>query len=295
MPMLVTCPNKQDQLFGGACVFTLNFTGTNPSTGWVSQGWGIALASANGIVNTSGTVVVTTLENHRIPVGALIFMIGNVAATGNAATASAYNSTFTDNGTNSSWSNGWTVTAITSNTLTFAATTGQNNGDVLGAPGITNFGYLTSASFQEMNNTSSPPYIQLCTAYRELPKISRIGNPNSISVLADLGNGVLKIRYSLVPGNTTWGAQMVYQAKAPLKVSLTDTWAPFPDNFQAVINQALMYRMYRYLNYPTADNEYKKLREEIAKIQGTDATETTDVFLQPQESLMDIGWYSSSW
>jgi len=293
MPMLVSCPNKQDQLFAGATVFALNFTGTNPSTGWFSQGWGIALANANGIVNTSGTVVVTTLENHRIPVGAQIFMIGNVMQTsgGGGSSASFYNSTFADNGTSSSWSGGWTVTAVTGNTLTFAATAGMNSGDVMGAPGITNFGYLTSASFQEMNNTSSPPNIQPCTAYRELPRVSRVANPDSISVLADLGTGVLKIRYHMVPGSTTWGAQMVYQAKAPLKVSLTDTWAPFPDNYQAVINQALLYRMYRYLNDPKADSEYKKLLAEIGKIQGTDATEATDVHLQPAESLMDTSYW----
>jgi hypothetical protein len=277
MPMIVTCPNKIDQLFAGASVFALNYTGTASNPGWFSQGWGIQLASANGVVNAAGTVTVTTLENHRIPVGATIYMIGNTLA--------AYNSIFTDNGTNSVWSNGWTVTAVTANTITFIATTGQNNGDVTGAPGITNFGYATSACYQEMNNTSSPPNINPATTYRELPFISLVANPDKISVMQDLGTGVLKIRHNRVPGSTTWGAKIVYQAKAPLKVSLTDNWAPFPDNYSTVIRQAVLYRMYRYLNDSKADTEFKKLQAEIAKIHGTDSTETTDVQLQP-DTLM---------
>jgi hypothetical protein len=292
MPMLVSCPNKQDQLFAGACIFTLAFTGANPSTGWVSQGWGIDLASNSAITVSGGFVTITTLEPHRIPVGALVYMTGNVAGTGSAANASVYNSTFTDNATNSSWSGGWTVTAIGAKTVTFAAVSGQSNGDILGAPGIANYGYLTSATFQELNNTSSPPNLQPCTAYRELPKVSLVGNPDKISVLADLGTGVLKIRYHTVPSSVVWGAHMVYQAKAPLKTALANTWAPFPDNFQAVINQALLYRMYRYLNDPKADNEFKKLQAAIAKAQGTDMAETTDVSLQPESLMMD-GYYNS--
>ena len=280
MPMLVTCPNKIDQLFAGACVFTLN------SSNVVSQGWGIQLASSNGIVNTSGTVVVTTLENHRIPVGATIYMIGN----GN----SAYNSTFTDNGTTSGWSGGWTSTAVGTNTITFTATSGQSSGDVTGAPGITNFGYATSACFQEMNNTSSPPNIIPCTTYRELPFVSRTANPESVSVLSDLGTGVLKIRYNPVPtGGSSWGVKIVYQAQAPLKVALTDNWAPFPDRASGLYRQAVLYRMYRYLNSPNADNEYRKLQADIAKYHGGDDAETTDVNLQP-ETLM-VGNIADYW
>ena len=285
MPFFVTTPNVQDYQFGGACVFALNATGSGTS-GWLSQGWGIALATNNGIVNNSGTVTVNTLQTHRIPVGAAIYMAGNTNA--------AYNSTFTDNGTTSQWSGSWTVTAVGPNSLTFVATAGQSNGDVTGAPGIYNFGYATSATLQEVNNNSSPPNQEPCTAYRELPVVSRVANPDKVAVMADNGDGTLKIRMHMVPGTTTWAVNLVYQAKAPLKVSLTDTWAPFPDNFSAVVRQALLYRMYRYLNSPMADNEYKKLQVEIQKVQGTDDAEATDVHLQPEESLMSNdywGWW----
>jgi hypothetical protein len=274
MPMLVTCPNKLDQQFGGACAFSLGST---------SQGWGIALASANGITVSGGVVTVNFLEAHRFAVGDTIYLTGVVATVG---TTAKYNSTFTDNGSSSSWSNGWVITGITSTAVTFAATSGQNNSDVAGAPGITNFGYATSASLQEMNNTSSPPNIQPCTTYRELPVISRVANPTKVSVIADNGNGTLKIRYNLVPGSTTWGVNIVYQATPPLKVALTDTWAPIPDQYQALFNQALLYRMYRYLNSPIAEIEFKKLQAEIMKTQAGDDAEQTDVRVEPEESLM---------
>lgn len=291
MPMLVSCPNKLDQQFAGACAFTLNSSPTPPQTGWVSQGWGIALASASAVTVSGGVVTVNTLETHRIPSGATVYLIGLGAQSGNAAVPSAYNAIFTDNGSSSSWSGGVTLTGATATSFSFAAGAGQNNGDILGAPGITNFGYATNASLQEMNNTSSPPNIVDCTTYRELPYISRVANPDKISVLKDYGTGVLLIRWNFIPATATWGARIVYQAMAPTKVALTDTWAPFPDNFSAITNQAVLYRMYRYLNSPLADGEYKKLQAEIAKIHGTDSAETTAVRMAP-EGLMDDSYWA---
>src|SRR5579862_6991615 len=47
MPMLVTCPQKQDYLFAGACAFSLGST---------SQGWAIDLASNSAITVAAGVV-----------------------------------------------------------------------------------------------------------------------------------------------------------------------------------------------------------------------------------------------
>lgn len=282
MPMMVTCPNRIDQLFAGACAFSLGST---------SQGWGIDLASASAITVTAGVVTVTFLENHRFAVGDTIFLNNVAAKSGNLADPTKYNATFTDNGTLSQWTGGFVLTAVGAKTASFAAVAGQNNGDILGAPGITNFGYGTSVSLQEMNNTSSPVNVQPATIYRQLPVVSRIANPDKVAVLQDLGTGVLKLRYNFIPGSTTWGVNIVYQAQAPLKVALTDNWSPFPDNFAAVYRQALLYRMYRYLNDPKADNEFKKLQQEISKAQAGDDAEPTQVALEP-DSLLDPSYWS---
>jgi len=282
MAPVFTCQNKQDYLFAGATAFSLGST---------SQGWAIDLGSNSGITVAAGVVTVKTLEAHRFAVGDVIYLTGVVMTTG---TASYYNSVFTDDGSSSSWSGSWTILTVGTKSFTFAATTGQANSDVGGAPGITNFGYATSGTLQEVNNNSSPPNQYPLTMKRELPVVSRVANPDKCAVLADLGTGVLKIRFHMVPGSTVFMANIVYQAKAPLKTALTDTWAPFPDNFATVLRQGLLYRCYRYLNDPKEQTEYQKLQAEIAKVQAADDATQTDVNIQPEEGLMDDS-YSGAW
>jgi hypothetical protein len=74
-------------------------------------------------------------------------------------------------------------------------------------------------------------------------------------------------------------------------VSLADSWAPFPDHYSAVFRQALLYRMYRYLNSPRADAEYQKLQQEIMKAQGSDDAEASEVYVCPEDgSFFGSGW-----
>jgi hypothetical protein len=300
MPAVFTCPNRQTILFAGATAFSLSATPTGTQIG-TSQAWAIDLASNNAITVSGGVVTVNFLEAHRFNIGDWIYLTGVVMTTG---TTSAYNSVFSDNGTLSQWTGAWQITNIGTMYVQFAATTGQNNSDVGGAPGITNFGYATSADMRELNNNSSPPNQYPINVKRELPVVSRVCNPEKICVLADLGTGVLKIRWHMVPGSTMFSHVIVYQARAPLKTVLTPgtgstaapdgTWYPFPDQYAAVYRQALLYRMYRYLNDAKADNEYKKLQAEIAKVQATDDATQTDTNLQPEVGLMDDS-YSGVW
>jgi hypothetical protein len=291
MPSLFTCPNKQDYLFAGASAFTLNASGANAGT---SQGWAIDLASNSAITVSGGVVTVNTIEAHRFAIGQTVYLTGVTMTTGTTAN---YNSTFTDNGSVSQWNTGWVITAVGTKNFSFAATSGQNNADVGGAPGITNFGYSTSASMQEVNNNSSPPNVFPLVVRRELEVSSRVSIPEKVAVMTDLGTGVLKIRLLWLPSSAVYAVNIIYQAKAPLKVALTDTWAPFPDNYAAVYRQAALYRMYRYLDSPKADNEYKKLQAQIMKTQAADDATQTDVSIQPSDSLMDssydgnYGWW----
>lgn len=294
MPSLFTCQNKQDYLFAGACAFSLSVSPGGVNQGTPSMGWAIDLASNNAVTVAAGVVTINTLEAHRFVIGQTVYLTGLIALAGNAATAANYNSTFTDNGSISQWNGGYVITAVGAKSFSFAAITGQNNGDVLGAPGVTDFGYATSASMQEVNNNSSPPNQYPLTVRRELPVISRVANPEKVAVIADLGTGVLKIRLHMAPGLTVFAVNIVYQARAPIKTSLGQSWAPFPDNYAAVIRQAVLYRAYRYLNDPKADKEYAKLEAEIAKIHGSDNATSTDVSLQPESPIMDDsywGWW----
>ena len=285
MPMLVTCPQKQDYLFAGAVAFSLGST---------SQGWAIDLASNSAIQVTGAasppvatSVTITTLEPHRFAIGDTIYLSGVIMTTG---TTSLYNSIFTDTGVGTSWSNGWVITSITTNSFSFTPTAGQNINDAGGAPGIFNVAFLQGESdMVQMTNTSSPQYAQQVKAYRQLPSVSRIQNPDKVALIADPGNGVIKLRFLYVPGGTTWGVKLIYQAQAPTKQSLGDNWAPFPDHYSGVYRQAVIVRMYRHLNSPQETVEYEKLQKAIAKALAADDTEQTDVSLQP-DCLMDDGY-----
>lgn len=290
---LITMMNKQDYLFAGASAFVLGVNATPTQPAVQSSGASIDLASNNAITVSGGVVVVNTLEPHRFKVGYVVNLIGVVAASNNSATAALYNSTFADNGNQSSWSTGFTITAVTSTSFSFAVVSGMNNGDILGAPGITNFGWLSGATMMELNNNSSPPNHKHLKAVRNLPKWSKCNDPQEVAMIQDLGTGVLKFRFSYVPSSVIWNVNLIYQMSAPVFTALTQTWSPIPDNLSYMTRQAMIYRMYRYLNSPLAQPEYQKLQADIAKAKGQDQAEESNVYLEPEESLIDYGPYWS--
>ena len=277
---LVTASNKQDYLFAGASAFTLGSTST---------GAPIGLSSNNAITVATGVVTVSTLEPHRFNVGDTVYMLGVTMSTG---TTSKYNSVFTDNGSTTTYSGGWVITAVTSTSFSFAATSGQNNADAGGAPGISDFGWLSGATMSVINNNSSPQDTKHIETVRKLPVWSKVGDPEKVSVQQDLTTGVIKVRFYYVPGTTIFAVNLIYQKQAPVKTALTNTWAPIPDHLSAMYRQALIYRMYRYLNSPQQNAEYQKLQQEINKAKGFDNNETSNVYMTP-EPLLDLPLYYS--
>jgi hypothetical protein len=288
---LITATNKQDYLWAGATAFCLaaNPSGMTPAV--QSSGAAIALASNSAISVVSGVVTVNTLEPHRFQVGYTVYLLGVKMTLG---TASVYNATYADNGNETSWGNGFTITAITANSFSFDAVSGMNNTDVGGAPGITNWGWLTGAQMMELNNNSSPPNYRQLKARRELPRWSKCADPEFVSMIQDLGTGVLKFRFQYVPAADIWAVGLVYQAAAPLMMSITSTFAPIPDMFGSMIRQAVLYRCFRYMSSSSAaaanraDVEYQKLQQAIGKAQGRDQAEEGNVYLEPEESLIDM-------
>jgi hypothetical protein len=279
MPSLILRPGKQDYVFAGSSAFTL---------GTRTMGAAIGLASNNAITVTGGLVTVNTLEAHLLSVGDTVYMLNNVATTG---TTSVYNSVLllTAAGT-SMYMGGWVILSVTSTSFTFASTAGQNNGDVAGAPGISNFGWLSDATMFDVNSTSTPQSRRHLNAVRDLQLQSAGGDPTEVAVVRDNGDGTLKIRIVPVPASSVWAVDLVYQAKAITKTALSDTWAPFPDDLSFVYRQHLLARMYRYINSPRADVEYQKAQAASMKASGASDRETSDIGLYPESSLMDSGW-----
>lgn len=278
---LIIYQAKQDYLFAGASAFTL--TGTNIN----SSGASIDLASNSGVTVSGGVVTVKTLEPHRFAVGNTVYLFGLTFTTG---TASKYNSTFTDDGNKTTWAGGYVLTAVTSNTFSFAAASGQNNSDVGGAAGITDFSWLTSGTMMELNNNSSPMNVRQLKAERRITSWAKQDDPQYVAVEQDLGTGVLLIRMMYVPAAVTWIVNLIYQKAAPVFSSLNQAWG-IPDRYSSLINQAVMYRAMRYIRSPRTDSEYKILQTMIAEAKGADQAEESNVFLEPMDNLIDYGPY----
>jgi hypothetical protein len=300
MPFFVTANCQQDYLFAGATAFQLSLNQSGSNTAVASAGAQIDLASNNAITVSGGVVTVNIIQGqmaHQLTVGATVYMAGVTMTTGTSAN---YNSTLTRTASSNIWSGGWVITAITATSFSFAAVAGQNNSDVGGAPGITNFGWLASATCTELNNQSPVGNIRPVEAVRNLALSPRPNNPTKICFRKELLNpstgastGVIQLRLSEPCSSTMWRIEPVYQAKAPLLTALTQTWAPFPDELGFVYRQGLIARMYRYLNSPQQVAEFQKAEAAILKATGADDREMSDVHCYPESSLVDGTWYGS--
>lgn len=281
MPFLVTAPNRQDYQFGGATVFSLGST---------AQGFGVGLASNSGVSTSGGVVTVTCLETHRFSVGDVVYFNNLSAKSGNSAGASNYNATFTNNGVTSTWSGGFTIASVPSTTtFTFTAGSGQSNGDALGAPGITDFGWLTDASMVSITDTSSPRIIRRIQAVSQMQPNSDVNDPQKVCVLSDNGDGTIKLRLNQHAGQTSWAVFPVYQAKPPLKVALSDLITPFPDHYASVVRQAVIARAYRLINSQRAELEFQKLQQEIERALMANDREASAVYIVPEDGGL-TGW-----
>ena len=266
MNMLVTSPYRQDYLFAGAVLFSLN----------AGQSAGIDLASANALTISGSTVTIKTLEQYNGAVGDVCYIRG---------TGSNYDSTFTQNGVTSSFGgNTYTITGISGLTIT-ATLTGTASG-ISGSAGITDFNWLAGGTMVGLYaNTPILPTRHL-EAVRDIQPWGYSATPEKVAVIQDLGTGVLKIRFYQVPGSVLWGVNLVYQKSPVIKTALTDTWTPVPDNLGYVIRQGFLAVAYRYLNSPRADVEDQKFEREIRRALGDDDQEATDVHLYPETGLM---------
>jgi hypothetical protein len=277
MPIFVTVPNKQDYKFAGACAFT--------TTG---GGVGIDLTSNNAIVQVSTTVTVNLLESciGVFNVGDTVFLAGVTQP----AIAAVYTPGQGNNGTSSVWSNGFTIVSIAANGLSFTFTYAPVI-STDGAPGIVDFSWLESATMIQTANTAVVPYIWYLQGVRTIEVASRVGIPDRISVLQDLGTGVIRLRLRFVPGSQPFTVSPIYQKKPPLLTSLSSTWAPIPDNYIHCVRQMFLALCYRFADSNKQDSEYQKAVMLAADTSGADDRDEAEEYIVPDDSLMSgFGW-----
>lgn len=273
MGSLVTSPFRQDYKFAGATFFGPN------------MGAGIDLATNNALTIVSTTVTIKLLETYNGNVGDVCYITG---------TGSNYDSTFTQNGSTSTWGGcTYTITAINGTTITATVSGGSPSG-TSGSAGINDFGWLAAGTMVDYNNTSAIQPTRHLNAVRDIQPISQSGIPQEVAVIQDLGTGVLRIRFNPALGSRPWMVNLVYQKKAPAMADLTATWTPFPDELSYVYRQGFLAHGYRYLNSPKADVEDQKFEAAIRRALGGDDREISDKGLVPEEGMNtnpDAWWF----
>jgi hypothetical protein len=203
-------------------------------------------------------------------------MFGNVDA--------AFNSTYAQTPNGSGYSGGWTIASTpTTTSFTFALTAGNTTS---GAPGITNWAWTEGATMREVNSSQPVPRIWSLEAVANLPLISACGQASKVDVVADNGDGTLTIRLDKVAPTSIFAVGLIFQGRPPVLASLASTWAPFPDRFRFVIDQAFLARAYRYMSSPKTPSEYAVSEQFIQKaLQGNDV-EASDRRIYPERALM---------
>jgi hypothetical protein len=276
MPILVTAPNKQDYKFAGSMAFTLN-----------GGGVGIDLLSNSAVTQSSTTITVKLLESCLN-----IFNVGDTVYLTNLTTT-GLNAVFTagqGNATQSSWSNGFVIVSIAANGLSFTFTYAPAI-STDGAPGITDWAWLESATMIQTASVAVVPNVWYLQAVRTLEPASTVAISDRVSVVTDYGTGVLKIRFRYLPGSQPMTASLIYQKKPPLLTSLSNTWSPFPDNLITAIRQMFLAMAYDYAESPKADAMFQKAMAFAMKASGADDREDAEENITPDESLAGIqGW-----
>jgi hypothetical protein len=262
--VLTTHPARQDYLYAGATAFVIGAGSAS-----------IALADGSAITMSGTTVTVRCLQPHGFTVGQTVYMAGN--------TLDIYNSTRADSVTGG-WSGGWVLTG-TPDALTFTFTHALSNQAASGAPGIYDAAWLEASEMYDLASTEAVVRTWQVESVRKLHRTGDYGRPQKIS-LRSQSAGILTLRLSHISNSTTYGITITVQKKPPLKTDLTQTWAPFPDEFGFVYRQAFLARCYRFLDKPRADNETMKAEAMIAKALGRDDVEESDQYVSPERSLM---------
>src|SRR5262249_26134942 len=139
--------------------------------------------------------------------------------------ASFYNATFTlnTNAMTSQWNNGFVITALpTTTSFQFVHTVAGLRPS--GSAGIRDFGFIEAAITTDINNNGVPQPTGPIEAIDKLTPTHHAGETVQVAMMQDQGNGVLLLRVQPTAGPYSMSVTPVYQAKATLLTSPSQTW-----------------------------------------------------------------------
>lgn len=261
-------PYQQDVIYSGAMAMV-------PGTG----GAAIALATTSGITQASTTVTVNTIDAHNFTAGQTAFMYGNTIANYNSFAGIT-------NAGQYAYTGGWVITATPSpnqfqfvHSLSGLATSG--------APGISDFGWLSASVQLDPQNLSALQNTSYLQPVRSLPPASSTWQPSSLCMLRNNNDGTFTFRFDTASAYA-FAAKLIYQMKAPTLTSLGETWSPIPDEIVYVADQGVLAQAFKYINDAREEIESNKFLAEINAAIGTDNAETNNNYLIPGVSVMAV-------
>lgn len=257
-----TTKGQQDVGVTGAAAWAL---GPSPPAG----GAPIAL-SPLGATQSGFTVTLNTTVPHGFSVGQAVNVAGVAVA--------AYN------GIGTPGSGAFPITAVPS-PISFQYTLGTSGLAASGAPGITDFNWIESATVQDASTTLTPPPEFIIEAVNYIEPTGDMGNPSKVCMLSDDGSGTLTFRTWPVPGSFVWLLNVVYQAKPPLLTALSNTWAPIPDELGRVVRSGFLALAMRHAGDARANEQYAMFRGQLMEALNSKDREPRNEGLYPWRGI----------
>ncbi len=257
IPPFTTIQNQQDYLIAGA---TMAITAAN--------GTAKAIVALNSVLSTvpgltdSGTTVTATFSDFA-PVGIQgVSSVNNIVVgdllTITGASQAGYNLTNTP------------VTSVpTVNSVQYTAVGGLPND---GGQGINNQGWIQHATLQDFLSTAPVKPVHDIEVVSSLPNESIIQPPFKVCMLvenvqttANQTVSQLQMRFWPVPSSQIWNSLIFYQAKATVKTSLDQTWAPWPDELGYVLRSGVYAKALDHAEDPRAPMAYASWQQDILR------------------------------
>lgn len=192
----------------------------------------------------------------------------------------------------------FTLISATASTISFtdsvdSITDGSETGTVTatasGAPGITDWGWMESASIVDINSTSYPQAVEPIDAtHRLAPEWTNTGDEMSFAMMIDYGNGVLKFRMAQPLGTYCYQLNCVYQRVSP-KYTSTSQIFQWPDELLYVLTEVCLWEAFRFAKGISAAETQLQMQSAMQSIQmalEAEDKESNTMGMSPQIAFM---------
>lgn len=151
--------------------------------------------------------------------------------------------------------------------------------------GVLDISWLEECVMEDTDSTDTPLPTRDIEAVRDLPKTSLVEKPIRICKLKEVGADTV-LRFWPIPGTFIETANVVYQAKPPIKTALTNNWSPVPDDLQWLVRLGFLAWALKHADDARANNELRDFRLAIARGAGKEDAEAQHEGFYPARSLM---------